>query len=42
MDGVGELVTTSIVLVRDNKIETFKEINFPHSLGLFYASFTDF
>ena len=40
MDGVGEWVTTSTSVGRDNEIETLKEIHFPHSLGLLYSAFT--
>ena len=40
MDGVGEWATTSVALGRGNKLETIKEIYFPHSLGLLYSAFT--
>jgi carbamoyltransferase len=40
MDGVGEWATTSAAIGRDNKVEIFKEIAFPHSLGLLYSAFT--
>jgi carbamoyltransferase len=40
MDGVGEWATTSVCLGRGNKLETIKEIHFPHSLGLLYSAFT--
>jgi carbamoyltransferase len=40
MDGVGEWATTSAAIGRGNRIETMKEIHFPHSLGLLYAAFT--
>lgn len=40
MDGVGEWVTTSTSVGRNNEIETLKEIHFPHSLGLLYSAFT--
>ena len=40
MDGVGEWATTSVALGKENAIEVFKEINFPHSLGLLYSAFT--
>jgi carbamoyltransferase len=42
MDGVGEWTTTSIAHGVDNKITFLKELNFPHSLGLFYSAFTYF
>ena len=40
IDGVGEWSTTTIGRGRDNGIEIFKEIRFPHSLGLLYSAFT--
>ena len=40
LDGVGEWTTTSIMLGNGNEIKFLKEINFPHSLGLLYSSFT--
>lgn len=40
MDGVGEWTTTSYGIGKDNRIELFKEIKFPHSLGLLYSAFT--
>lgn len=40
MDGVGEWSTTSLSTGSGNKINTIKEINFPHSIGLFYSAFT--
>lgn len=40
MDGVGEWATTSVALGSGNRLETHKEIHFPHSLGLLYAAFT--
>jgi len=40
MDGVGEWATTSAAIGRGNKLETVKEIHFPHSLGLLYSAFT--
>ncbi len=40
MDGVGEWATTSAWLGESNKIKPIWEINFPHSLGLLYSSFT--
>jgi carbamoyltransferase len=40
MDGVGEWATTSMALGRGHRLETFKEIHFPHSLGLLYSAFT--
>ncbi len=40
VDGVGEWATTSISFGQDREVETLKEINFPHSLGLLYSAFT--
>jgi carbamoyltransferase len=40
MDGVGEWATTSAAIGRGNNLEIFKEIHFPHSLGLLYSAFT--
>lgn len=40
MDGVGEWVTTSTSIGRDNNLEIINEIHFPHSLGLLYSAFT--
>ena len=39
-DGVGEWATTTVAIGRKNKLDIVKEINFPHSLGLLYSSFT--
>jgi carbamoyltransferase len=40
MDGVGEWATTSAAIGRGHRLETVKEIHFPHSLGLLYSAFT--
>ncbi len=40
MDGVGEWTTTSAAIGRGNSLEIFKEIHFPHSIGLLYSAFT--
>ncbi len=40
MDGVGEWATTSAALGRGSSLEIFKEMHFPHSLGLLYSAFT--
>ena len=42
IDGVGEWCTASIGKGVGNKIEIVRELNFPHSLGLLYSSFTYF
>lgn len=40
LDGVGEWCTTSAALGRGKELDIFKEIHFPHSLGLLYSAFT--
>jgi carbamoyltransferase len=40
IDGVGEWATASYGVGKGNKLELFKEIRFPHSLGLLYSAFT--
>ncbi len=40
MDGVGEWATTSLGRRPGNNLSIFKEIHFPHSLGLLYSAFT--
>ncbi|MDP6180519.1 MAG: carbamoyltransferase N-terminal domain-containing protein, partial [Desulfatiglandales bacterium] len=40
IDGVGEWATSTIGHGRGNKIEVLRELEFPHSLGLFYSAFT--
>lgn len=40
MDGVGEWTTTSAAMGRDTSLEVFREIFFPHSLGLLYSAVT--
>ncbi|MBF0154737.1 MAG: carbamoyltransferase [Magnetococcales bacterium] len=40
MDGVGEWTTTSAAIGDGHRLEIFKEIHFPHSLGLLYSAFT--
>ena len=40
LDAVGEWATTSTWVGKNNKIKNLWEINFPHSLGLLYSSFT--
>ncbi len=42
IDGVGEWATTTIGYGNGNKIELYKEIDYPHSLGLLYSAFTYF
>ena len=40
MDGVGEWATTSMGIGFGSDLELFKEIRFPHSLGMLYSAFT--
>jgi carbamoyltransferase len=42
LDGVGEWTTTSWGVGRDNQVELWAELHFPHSLGLLYSAFTYF
>ncbi|MBU2025928.1 MAG: carbamoyltransferase [Patescibacteria group bacterium] len=42
VDGVGEWATTSYGTGRENKVEIFRELHFPHSLGLLYSAFTQY
>jgi len=42
IDGVGEYQTTGLWMGKDNKIMPLKKIDFPHSLGLLYSTFTAF
>lgn len=40
VDATGEKTTTSMGVSEGNDIDIFKEIEFPHSLGLLYSTFT--
>ena len=40
MDGVGEWATTTLGRGAGAEIDLFKEIRFPHSLGMLYSAFT--
>ncbi|MEW6071444.1 MAG: carbamoyltransferase N-terminal domain-containing protein [Planctomycetota bacterium] len=40
VDGAGEWSTATMGIGRGNKIQIFKEMRFPHSLGLLYSAFT--
>ena len=42
VDGVGEWATSAIGRGDGHKIEIFKDLRFPHSLGLLYSAFTYF
>ena len=40
LDGVGELATTTMGFAKNYQIKLEKQIDFPHSLGLFYSALT--
>ncbi len=40
IDGVGEWATTSWGVGKDHRLKIWKELHFPHSLGLLYSAFT--
>ncbi len=42
VDGFGDFVSTAFGYGEKNKIEIFKKIYFPHSLGIFYQALTQF
>lgn len=42
LDGVGEWSTTTLARGRNGMLERLSSIDFPHSLGLFYAAITAF
>ncbi|MFQ6109800.1 MAG: carbamoyltransferase [Candidatus Aminicenantales bacterium] len=42
VDGVGEWTTATTGVGKDTVIRLFKEMKFPHSLGLLYSAFTAF
>lgn len=42
MDGLGEWATTTVSVGETNSLQVMKEIQFPHSLGLFYSALTTF
>jgi carbamoyltransferase len=42
LDGVGEWATASMGIGKGTEIRLFKEMRFPHSLGLLYSAFTAF
>ncbi len=42
LDGMGEWCTAGIYSGKGNQIEVFKELHYPHSIGLLYSSFTYF
>jgi carbamoyltransferase len=42
IDGVGEWSTTTFGVGKGNKVDLYKEIRFPNSIGLLYSAFTYF
>lgn len=42
VDGVGEFETTTLYYAENNKISKLQQIDFPHSLGMLYSTFTAF
>jgi carbamoyltransferase len=42
IDGVGEWATASIGRGTDSRVEIYKVMNYPHSVGLLYSAFTYF
>lgn len=42
IDGVGEYTTTALWHVREGKIKLLKSVEYPHSIGLLYSTFTAF
>lgn len=42
IDGVGEWATTTIGVGKKSEIKIIEEIDYPHSLGLLYSTFTSF
>jgi carbamoyltransferase len=42
MDGTGEATTTMMAVGNGNRLEPFKRIKLPHSLGQFYSAVTNF
>ena len=40
MDGVGEYTTTSLAVGKGHELSVYKEIHFPHSVGLLYSAMT--
>ena len=42
IDGVGEYQTTGLWIGKNNSLKPLKLINFPHSVGLLYSTFTAF
>ena len=42
LDGVGDGYTQSVFIYRDGNVDCIHRMQYPHSLGLFYSTITDF
>ena len=42
IDGFGDFSSTMIGVGSDTSIQVFNQVNYPHSLGIFYTAFTQF
>ena len=42
IDGFGDFTSTMTAVGSDNKFKVLKEVNYPHSLGVFYTAVTQF
>lgn len=42
IDGFGDFTSVMVAIGKGNKIEPLYQINFPHSLGIFYSALTQF
>ena len=42
IDGFGDFTSCMIARGEDNKLDILSEVNYPHSLGIFYTAFTQF
>jgi carbamoyltransferase len=42
IDGFGDFTSTMTAIGNGNKFKTLKEVNYPHSLGIFYTAITQF
>ena len=42
IDGFGDFTSTMTAVGEDNRFQVLKEINYPHSLGVFYTAITQF
>ncbi|TXC81395.1 carbamoyltransferase family protein [Luteibaculum oceani] len=42
IDGMGDFTSTMVATAKGNDIQVISEVNYPHSLGMFYTSFTQY